>query len=98
VPTTYETAPKAVTDLLADLVALYHPEQAEAGVTYLVLLAHAPRDDEGDPQGAALKHGGYPCAGLVKINSLKERVAGLAAVRNRPARGLLPLGPGAGDQ
>lgn len=55
----------------------YHKPLKEAGVTIDLLLAHASRDQNDDPVGAAVKHGGYPAAAVIKIVSLKDRVAGL---------------------
>ncbi len=55
----------------------YHGPLKEAGVVIDLLLAHAARDKNDDPKGAAVKHGGYPAAAVIRIVSLKDRVAGL---------------------
>ncbi len=55
----------------------YHGPLKEVGVVIDLLLAHAARDKNDDPTGAAVKHGGYPAAATIRIVSLKDRVAGL---------------------
>ena len=79
--TTYEHAPQPIHDEVAKLVEQYHPRLAEAEVTYLIFMVHAPTDDDGKPKGPALKLHGYPCAATVKILGIKERKAGLPDVR-----------------
>lgn len=60
-----------------DLVTRYHQDLAEHAVTIGCLFAMSPRDEEGHPTGPALKHGGYPALGLMRIVSQRDRVAGL---------------------
>lgn len=78
---TYRKAETEVTDVLNDILSEHYHALVEAGVTIEVLTAHASVDKNDDPVGPALKLHGYPCAGIVKINSLKDRVAGCADAR-----------------
>lgn len=74
---TYRTAEVEFQDLLREVLATYHTELVEAGVTFGLLEAHAPVDRKtGEPKGPALKLHGYPCHAIVKINSHKDRVEG----------------------
>ncbi len=76
---TYTKADPPIQKRAAELLKSYHPDLAEAGVTVTVLMAHAPRNADGEPQGPAIKApGGYPAAGKAKIVSQKDRVAGMA--------------------
>jgi hypothetical protein len=75
---TYTHAPQPVHDLVFSLVEKHHPDLAEHEVTFCILMAFAPVDDNGKRKGTALTHGGYPADGLAKINNLKDRVAGLS--------------------
>jgi hypothetical protein len=49
----------------------WHPDLIAADATITFLFAC-------NPESPALTHGGYPAAALCKVNSLKDRVAGLA--------------------
>ena len=64
-------APGEVRAVLEDVLAEYHPELAEAGVTINLLFANSTGN------GPAVKLHGYPCAAVVKINGLKARVEGV---------------------
>lgn len=54
--------------LLAECLKRYRPDLFDAKVRVLVMLAH-------NPDGPALKRGGDPCAALVKVCGLHDRVA-----------------------
>lgn len=74
---TFAECGKDVYALRDKLLAKHHGELKDAGVTIKMLFAHAARDQEtGEPKGPAIKHHGYPAAGLAKINSHEKRVAG----------------------
>lgn len=77
-PTTY-TKSEDMT-YLDDMLGLYHPELRDAGVTFDVLFARAARNEDGDVDGPAVKHGGYPVLAMVKIVNLKDRAKGNADV------------------
>lgn len=69
---TYEVAPKNVSERVAALLKKHYPLHHKLGVTVEVLfVAH-------DAEGPALKHGGYPAAGVIRKTSAKERAAGRA--------------------
>ena len=73
--TTYTTAGSEVEAMVASLVRRYHPELQEAEVTFNLLFAAG---EDGEP---ALKApGGWPACAKVRINNLRNRVAGLADV------------------
>lgn len=55
---------------------LYHGQLLEAGVRVGLLEAFAKRNQNGEAQGPAIRHHGYPAAAVIKINSLKDRVEG----------------------
>lgn len=75
---TYQAAPARVEEVVLHAMREYHPELVEYGVTVRVLLAHAPRDDNGEPKGPAIRHHGYPARARIKVNSLQDRVEGKA--------------------
>src|SRR5262245_4301901 len=64
--------------LVMKLVERNYPDLGD--VTYNLLFAHGPRDENGQIKAPALKLHGYPCCAIIKINSLEQRVAGLADV------------------
>jgi len=74
---TYEKAPEQVNSLLKKVMEKYHGGLHEAGVTVDVLMAFPTMTEDGESLGPPLKIKGYPCAAIVKSNSLKNRVAGL---------------------
>lgn len=74
----YERAKKEVTDLVAKIMKKFHGELDKHGVTIDCLMASPTTSENGDSQGPPLKIKGYPCAAIVKINSTKNRVAGLS--------------------
>lgn len=49
-------------------------------MTFQVIFAYPTLDAEGEPKGPAIKHNGYPARATIKINSHKDRVAGLPDV------------------
>jgi hypothetical protein len=68
VPTTYQLADEAdVVDRLGLVMRSFHPRLREAGVKVVVLFAY-------NPDGDAIKHGGYPALAKVKPLTLKDRV------------------------
>lgn len=78
--TTYVQADETVLALVAMAMGQYHQRLQAIGLTYNVLMAHAPEGDDGEPDGPALKQHGAPALALIKINSLKHRAHGLADV------------------
>lgn len=76
---TYRKADSEADDIIRDLLIRHYPDLHEVGVTVSCLFAYAPRNEmTGEPTGPALKWAGMPAAAVIKINSLKDRVAGLA--------------------
>jgi hypothetical protein len=63
----------AVDTMVAEVMEEYHPKLHAEGVTVGTLFAFG-----GDDAIPVLKHHGWPAAAVVKINSLKDRVRGLA--------------------
>jgi hypothetical protein len=50
----------------------------DAGLRLAVLMASAPRDQNDEPKGPAIKVRGHAAHATIKITSLKDRVAGMA--------------------
>jgi acetolactate synthase regulatory subunit len=75
---TYQRAKKDVVAIVTRMMAKYHPELTDAGVTVDVLMAAAKLDADGDPVGPAVKAHGYPAGAVARITSVKERAAGRA--------------------
>lgn len=73
---TYVSAPTQVEAFVLHAMKQYHPELVEHGVTVRVLLAHAQRDEGGEPKGPAIRHHGYPAKALARVNNLRDRVEG----------------------
>lgn len=75
------TIPRSdVSDLVTQVMAEYHADLDNAGVT-VGLLAQWPSEgetDADDPGGSCLKLHGYPCAAVVKITPYRQRVQGVA--------------------
>lgn len=69
--TTYVECPIEVPTLAKTLMRQFHQELIEADATIKFLFAR-------NPDGPAIMHNGYPAFASVKINSLIDRVAGLA--------------------
>jgi len=65
-PTTYEKAGRDVADLLLEVMSEFHTELGKEDVKVGVIFAR-------NSEGAAVKKGGYPCAGKISIVSLKDR-------------------------
>lgn len=78
---TYRNMTDEVGGLVKDVMRQYHTDLAERGVTVEVIGAFADTDDAGQPRGPALKHHGWPALATVKINALKDRVAGMSDAR-----------------
>lgn len=70
-PTTYEECPREVPAMARTIIEAFHPDLIEAGVTIAYFFAT-------NEKGPALKLHGYQCDAIVKINSYKNRVGGLA--------------------
>lgn len=56
----------------------WHPDIEESGVTIAIVIAYAPKDADGNPNGPAISHGGYPALATIKITSAKDRAIGVA--------------------
>lgn len=67
-PTTYRKADDEVTDLLAWVMGQFHQDLDEAKVHVGVLVAE-------NPNGDAVKHGGYPAFACIRLVSARDRVA-----------------------
>jgi hypothetical protein len=79
---TRDDAEEEARPIVDAVVKQYHPELNEIGVTIELLFAHAIRDERtGEPKGPALKYHGYPALAVFKVNSQRDRVAGLADCR-----------------
>jgi hypothetical protein len=76
VPNKFTRADKEVTDLAKEIITEHCEELGAVGVTFDILMAHAPENDAGEKTGPALKLHGYPCGGIISIQSLKNRVIG----------------------
>src|SRR3972149_5080381 len=76
--TTYQKANQEAIASVARMCSQYHPDLDGAGVTFDVLLAFGPRDENEDTTSPGIKVRGHACAAKVKIVSLKDRVAGRA--------------------
>ena len=75
VPRRYESCPDSVTDLVRRVRRERFPSLD--GVTITCDFSFAPTKD-GIPTSDDLKHHGWPCAAIIKIVSLKDRVSGLS--------------------
>lgn len=65
--TTYADADPDTLNVVARAMRLWHPTLAEAGVRVGVLMAS-------NPDGDAIKHGGYPVLACIKPVGLKDRL------------------------
>ena len=74
---TYDPAPADVQDLAMEVMAKYHGDLVEAGVTIGTLFAKGTRAENGTKKSHAVKVGGYPCLAKVKVNSAEKRAEGL---------------------
>lgn len=68
-PTTYEECPEEVADQADAVLRKYHGDLHDAEVSVKFLFAI-------NPDGPAVKHKGWPAAAVIRINPLKDRVAG----------------------
>jgi hypothetical protein len=87
-PVTYQLARdaqdgEATIELLREVAEAYHPDLCLHGVTYDVLFALAPRDDNGMVVGDPLKKNGVPALALVRVVGLADRTKGMADVEIR---------------
>lgn len=78
-PATYTQADEARL-YVENMVASYHPDLADAGVTYDLLFAWPPKDENDDPTGPAITVNGRPAYACIRQTKLKERAAGRADV------------------
>lgn len=79
---TYRKSDPEVSALVADVMQSTYPELAEHGVTVEVMDALAKRNAEtGEPDGPAITHQGWPAMAVVKVNSQRDRAAGLCDAR-----------------
>lgn len=67
-PTTYRKADDRVLALLVKVMQKHHRDLLDAGVLVGVLMAS-------NPDGDAVKHGGYPAFATIKVVSLRDRVS-----------------------
>lgn len=58
---------------ILDVMEKHHHPLKEAALNLTVIVAHGPRDQNGDQCGPALTHGGYEAMATIKIVSLKDR-------------------------
>lgn len=79
-PRTYEVAGQEVVYAWSGLVALYYEWISKHNVTFNFLMAHGPRNEDGETLAPAIMLHGHQAAATVKINSLKDRVKGMADV------------------
>ncbi len=76
----YEKANAECYRICETMLKLYHGHLVDVGVTVDILFAKPKPDKNGevDPAAVTVKHGGYPAAAVVKINSFKLRAQGHA--------------------
>lgn len=65
--TSFQMADTTVTELVNEIMHKNHPDLVECGVRIGVLMAY-------DPDGPAIKHGGFPVLACVRVVSLKDRI------------------------
>jgi hypothetical protein len=75
---TYKKASYEERALLDHAFEKYHDRLKVYGVTVDLIVAFAPRTEEGKIRGVAIMAGGYPALAQVKITPLKQRVQGIA--------------------
>lgn len=66
-PTTFQIADEECTQQLGKVMERHHPRLAEAGVKVGVLMAF-------NPEGDAVRHGGYPAFASIRVVALRDRV------------------------
>ena len=66
--------------ILREVVSDYHERLVRAGVTIDLLEARSELDDEGEPKGDALTHGGYGALAIARVVNHRDRVKGCADV------------------
>lgn len=77
----YKQASKEVHKLCKTLVEENYDKLAKEGVTFDILMAFAPENEEnGEPTGPAIKLHGYTASAIVSTVPLKNRVKGLSDV------------------
>jgi hypothetical protein len=74
--TIYEKADDQLVAQMQRMLNTWHPGLRDAGVKVDVVVAHARKDDHGQPMGPAIKHHGVVVAAYVRILGLKDRVMG----------------------
>lgn len=75
----FQKAGQGIREAVQRLIDQYHPDLAEAEVTYEILFGYGTRDEEtGEMRTYALQSKGYPAMGRLEISSQKDRVKGMA--------------------
>lgn len=72
----YTKAPDDVVTRAKSLVEKNHFDLHNNGVRIDFIFANSTLNDDGEPAGPALKHGGYPALGIARILGPKERLMG----------------------
>jgi len=76
-PSKFQQAWQEVRDMAKLLIIKYHQELAEADVKIDYVFAFAELDEQDEPVGPAIKHGGRAALGLASKTKLKDRVKGM---------------------
>jgi len=76
--TTYKNADTAVTSVINRMMEKYHPELTNLEVTVDCLIAYGTATEDGEVVTPAIRKNGVPCAAIIRITNLKERVKGYA--------------------
>ena len=79
-PRTYEVAGQDVVVVFDAVLRQYYGWMREKFLTFNLLMAHGPVDCEGRTTAPAIMLHGHAAAATVKVNSLKDRVKGLADI------------------
>jgi hypothetical protein len=74
--TIYDKAPQEVAEKAEALLGKFHFDITNYDVHIDFIFARSTLDDNGVPEGPALKHNGYPALGLAKIIGPKDRLMG----------------------
>ena len=77
-PVTYELASEAGNEAVFEAMRLYHGRLRDADLAVDVVMAVAPRDDQGEPTGEpAVKVHGVKALASVRVIGLKDRAKGM---------------------
>jgi hypothetical protein len=77
---TYQRAPDEVESVMNALIEQKYPDLVKYELTWKVIFAYPTLDEEGAPKGNAISVLGGPALWNLKVNSLKERAAGMPDV------------------